>query len=201
MKGVLVCAAACLLLSGCQAVPFARELEDAMLVQVLGVDMEHGSVVLTAACDPETGSRGTKKPVLAAGGGDMKRAQAALKAAGEEYVALTHVTQLVIGSKTDVCAVLESALTDRALGQSATVWLTESGSAEDLLAAVDGGAKRLSSIELNSDAEAVTVLQALREVAEKGETKIPLLKQEKGRLVLAGYRDVREWGGESGAEG
>ena len=38
MKRILFCLLACLLLTGCEALPFARELESTMLVQVLGVD-------------------------------------------------------------------------------------------------------------------------------------------------------------------
>ena len=42
MKRCLLCTLLMLCLSGCQVLPFARELESTMLVQVLGVDWTHG---------------------------------------------------------------------------------------------------------------------------------------------------------------
>ena len=189
MKRGLVCLLFCLLLSGCEAVPFARELESTMLVQVLGVDWTENKVVLIAASDPGAGG-GTA--VLSASGRTLQEAKEALKGAGEEYVSLTHVTQIVLGANSDHRAVLEAALDDPVLGQGATVWLAGSETARDLLESVNGGAKRLSSVELNSGVEPVTVLQSLMRLEEAGEVKLPVLVVEDDVLVWAGGRIVRE---------
>lgn len=186
MKRVLACFVMVSLLTGCGASPFARELEATMLVQVLGVDWTAEEVELTAASDPGTGSGGSKTPVLAAKGKDFGRAKAALKGAGEEYVSLTHVTQIVLGEETVLPAVLETALKEPTLSQSATVWVSKSGTAKDLLMSVDGGAKRVAAIELNSGVEPITVLQSLMRLKEQGWVEVPALCTEKGVLTLVG---------------
>ena len=192
MRRVLFCLPLLLLLTGCEAIPFARELESTMLVQVLGVDWTADGVTLTAACDPEN-SEDDCAPVLSAWGKDLAEAEANLKGAGEEYVSLTHTTQLVLGEDTDVHAVLAAALEEPALGQTATVWLSQAGDAKDLLERVDGGARRLSSIELNSPGVApVTVLQGLMHLVEDGVVELPLLTIEEGTLVPAGTKQILE---------
>lgn len=189
MRRVLLCLVSCLLLTGCEALPFARELESTMLVQVLGVDWTEEGVVLTAASDPGAGG-GTA--LISASGGNLEEARQALKGAGEEYVSLTHVTQLVLGADSDYQAVLEAALSEPTMGQNATVWLAENTSARELLESVDGGAKRLSSIELNSGVKPVTVLQSLMRLMEKGQAELPVLGMEENTLVWTKTETVRE---------
>ncbi len=183
MKRVLFCVLICSLLTGCEAVPFARELESTMLVQVLGVDWTKDGVVLTAASDSGA-SEGTE--VLSASGSTLQEAKDALKGAGEEYVALTHVAQIVLGADSDGRAALEAVLDDPALGQGTTVWQAKEGTASELLKAVDGGAKRLSSVELNSGVEAVTVLRCLMRLEEGGQVEVPTLEVEEGVLQWSG---------------
>lgn len=192
MKRALILLLAFLPLAGCEALPFARELEATMLVQVLGVDWTHDGVTLTAASDPGEGSGDAKASVLSGSGRDLEEAKAALKGAGEEYVSLTHVTQLVLGADTDLPAVLEAALEEPALGQSATVWLAAEGTARELLEGAGGGAKRLSSIELNAGAPSVTVLQSLMRLEEDGRVELPMLALEEETLALAGTVQIRE---------
>ena len=192
MKRVLIILLAFLPLTGCEALPFARELEATMLVQVLGVDWTHDGVTLTAASDPGEGSGDAGTPVLSASGTNLKEAEAALKGAGEEYVSLTHVTQLVLGADSDLPAVLEAALEEPALGQGATVWLAEDGTAQELLEGAGGGAKRLSSIELNAGVPSVTVLQSLMRLEENGWVGLPALKLEGDTLAPAGTKQIQE---------
>lgn len=190
MKRGLLCLLLFLPLTGCRMVPYAHELEATMLVQVLGVDWTDAGVTLTAASDPNTGSGDTSTAVLSADGETLERAKAALQGAGEEYVSLTHVTQLVLGADSDLSAVLEAALEEPALGQGATVWLVETGTAQELLTGANGGAKRLSSIELNAGVEPVTVLQGLMRLEQEGKVELPLLKLEEETLSPAGSRVV-----------
>ncbi len=183
MRYALICLAMLVLLTGCQAKSFARELEATMLVQVLGVDQRVKEITLTAAGNPETGSGGSETALLSASGENLEQAKAALRAAGEEYVALTHVAQIILGEG-ETAAILEMALKDTVLSQSATVWATEQGTAEALLTATGGGVKRLSSIEINAGVQPVTVLQALRDLEERGWSEVPTLKVEADKLVL-----------------
>lgn len=191
MRRLAVCLMAVLLLSGCEALPFARELEATMLVQVLGVDWTEDGVTLTAASDPSTGSGDSKAAVLTASGVDLVQAKSALEAAGEEYVALTHVSQLVLGADTELSLVLEAALQEPALGQGATVWLVSDGSAKELLEGVGGGAKRLSSIELNAGVTPVTVLQGMMRLEEGARLELPVLTLKGEALSLEGTKLIR----------
>lgn len=188
MKRVLICLSALFVLTGCEMLPFARELESTMLVQVLGVDWTEDKVTLTGANDPGTG----EAEVLSASGRSLEEAKSRLKGMGEEYVSLTHVKQLILGEQTDLATVLEAALEEPALGQSATVWMTEEGSAKTLMEEVGGGGKRLSSIELNSGVHPVTVLQSLMRLEETGRVEIPLLAEDGQTLVQTGTRLVQE---------
>ena len=189
MKRVLLCLLACLMLTGCEALPFARELESTMLVQVLGVDWTQDCVILTAASDPGAGD-GTA--VLSAWGWDLQEAKEKLMGAGEESVSLTHVTQIVLGADSDHRKVLEAALDEPALGQGATVWLTAEGTARNMMMSVNGGAKRLSSIELNSGVRPVTVLQSLMRLEEQGSVRLPVLEVKSGTLAWKGTDVVGE---------
>lgn len=189
MKRVLFCLLACLTLTGCDALPFARELESTMLVQVLGVDWTRDYVILTAASDPGAGG-GTA--VLSAWGWDLQEAKEKLMGAGEESVSLTHVTQIVLGADSDHRKVLEAALDEPALGQGATVWLVAEGTARNMMMSVNGGAKRLSSIELNSGVKPVTVLQSLMWLEEKESVRLPVLGVSGNTLVWKGTEVVGE---------
>ena len=186
---LMACLLSCLLLSGCEIVPFARELESTALVQVLGVDWAGEGVVLTAACDPEAGG-GTA--VLLASGCSLQEAKQLLEGAGEERVSLTHVAQIVLGADSEHYAVLEAVLNEPILGQGATVWLTKEGTASNLLESVRGGAKRLSSIELNSGVKPVTVLQSLMYLEENGQVEVPVLEVTEGVLQWSGTIRIRE---------
>lgn len=192
MKRMLLCLLALLPLTGCEALPFARELEATMVVQVLGVDWTDDGVILTAVSDPGEGSEDTKAEVLSGAGRDLAEAEAALKSAGEEYVSLTHVTQLVLGADSDLPAVLEAALEEPALGQGATVWMAADGTAKELLEGAGGGAKRLSSIELNTGVTPVTVLQGLMRLEEDGRVELPTLNLEEEILMPAGTKLIQE---------
>ena len=192
MKKSVVAVLLLLLLTGCEMLPFARELESTMLVQVLGVDWTREGVTLTGAADSGRGSGEGSTLVLSASGETLDQAKQALKGKGEEYVSLTHVAQLVLGAETDLATVLKAALEEPALGQSATVWLAEEGSARTLMESVGGGARRLSSIELNSGVQPVTVLQSMMRLEEDGWVEIPLIKKDADTLTPAGTRVIGE---------
>lgn len=195
MKHQVTRAALCLLLctalTGCEVLPYPRELEDTMLVRVLGVDWTAAEVILTAASIPQEGEEGEE--LLTVGAPDAQQSHQKLKEAGEEYVALTHVTQIIVGEGSDLRSVLEGALEGREVGQTATVWLCQTGTAHELMQAVGGGARRLTSIELNTEGlTAMTVLDALAELERAHQVALPALAVEEGRLNWVGTKLWKE---------
>lgn len=190
LNAVLLCALLCGLLTGCEVLPYPRELEDTLLVRVLGVDWAGEEVALTAAGEPRDGE---ESKVLTAEGTSPEESHQSLKEAGEEYVALTHVTQIVVGENSDLRAVLEGALVGKEVGQTATVWLVREGTARTLMEEVKGGAKRLTSIELNTAGLTPrTVLDALAELERYHEVDLPTLSVKDGRLEMAGMTVWKE---------
>lgn len=178
---LLVCLPLFLLLCGCEVLPYPRELESTLLVRVLGVDMTREGVLLTASDIPEEGGVAV---VLFGAGEDFEGAVQTLKQSGEESVALTHVSQILVGEGSDLSLVLEAVLRNREVGQSATVWQTV-GPARELMEMVRGGAKRLTSLELNgSGLTKITVLETLARQEEVGRVDLPLLGVVEGILEV-----------------
>lgn len=187
------CVLACLLLSGCGGLPEAREPEDTELMRVLGVDYTDQGVTLTAA----SGTQGleNKEPVvLSVSGATTEDAITALGGAGEGYASLVYVTQIILGADTPAEKVLSDAIEEKQMGQTATVWVTASGTAQALIEKTKGGVDRLASIEVNTDVRKLTVLEALAELCEKREIQIPQLTVENDKLMTKDYATVREGG-------
>lgn len=181
MKRLLFCLPLFLLLCGCEVLPYPRELESTVLMRVMGIDIIGDRLILTAADIPEEGKEVT---LLSAEGTDFEESVQKLKEAGEEYVALTHVTQIVVGEGSDLRPVLEAALLQREVGQAATVWRAE-GRAGELMEGVNGGAKRLTALELNTAGlKTATVLEALAQMEERGRVELLRLGQREGILEV-----------------
>lgn len=187
----------CLFLSSCDALPYPRELESTLLVRVLGVDWQEPAAAVTAADDPEEGEEPT---LLTASDEELEKAMDKLKKAGEAYVSLTHVTQMIVGEESDLKDVLEMALEHKELGQTATVWMARGRTAQTLMEEVQGGAKRLSSIQLNGDFAPPTVLEALAALEETGEVTLPRLTAKEGTLEAVDTVIWREDGDERGED-
>ncbi|MBP1737575.1 MAG: spore gernimation protein GerC [Oscillospiraceae bacterium] len=189
MKRLAVCLAGCLLLSGCGGLPQAREPEDTVLMRILGVDETDHGVTLTAA----SAAQSDKEPVVLSVTADTaENAMVALEGAGEGYVSLVYVTQIILGADTPVETVLTRVMGEKRMGQTATVWMTASGTAQELIEQTQGSADRLTSIEQNTDVTALTVLEASAELFETKEIMLPVLAVEDKKLVAAGYSVVRE---------
>ena len=180
MKRLLVCLPL-LLLCGCEVLPYPRELESTVLVRVLGVDLTGDGLILTAADIPGEGKEVT---LLSVEGEDFEEGVQNLKEAGEEYVALTHVTQIIVGEESDLYPVMEAALLQREVGQAATVWRAK-GSARELMERVNGGAKRLTSLELNvAGLQTATVLEVLAGLEKGKRVELPYLTENEGTLEV-----------------
>ena len=175
---LLAAAAAAVLLSGCA--PSGREPDNLALVRVLGVDGA-SPVELTAVCggtDQRDGSRG------ACVGETFGQAREWLPWSGENELALTSVSYLLVGRDADLEAVLFAVLEDAELGASAKVWLAGSGAKETLALCRDPA----SDLELLSrqGIGAPTVAQALASLSTEGKVILPVAEQSGGRLIWRG---------------
>lgn len=185
-RGLLL-AAGLMLLSGCTSAGAAgREPEDTVLVQVVGVDVDGRGVVVTAA-----GRDGEETTVVTVSGDSLAEAFGVLPTAGDRYLSLTNVTQVLVGDGVDVAAVLRYVLEDPDMSYMARVWAA--GYAGGLLEEVkEEGLERFRLIE-EGGAETVTVKAALAELLEGKQTALPSLSVGRAGLEVAGklYYEVR----------
>jgi hypothetical protein len=193
MKRVALCVAACMLLSGCNGLPQAREPEDTVLMRILGVDYTSDGVTLTAAsAAQDLGEKGEKEPTVVSVTADTpEEAMVALEGAGKGYVSLVYVTQIILGCDTPAEAVLSRAMEEKRMGQTATVWVTATGTAKELIEKTKGGAERLASIEQNTDVKSLTVVEASAQLNETKEIQLPILTVEQDNLAAKGYAVVQ----------
>lgn len=179
---LVVCGALISCLSGCSlAGAYGRELEETVLVQVLGVDVMDGRVTLTAA-----GTKGEDETALeTASGATLEEAFRALPTAGEEYLSLTNVTRILLGDGADVRAVLDYVLEDPDMSWTATVWAADGFAGKMMEEMEDGGIGRLDVLE-QSGAMQPSVKSVLAELSSDGETALPVLALRGGTLETVG---------------
>ena len=181
-KWLVLALCGAVLLAGWRPAP--KEPEGLALVRVLGADGS-GPVLLTAVCggeDQEEPGRGR------CAGADFDTALAGLPWSGEEELSLTSVSYIIVARDADLREVLLSALRNRELGASATVWLAEEGAG----ALLDGCTDPAGRLELlaRRGIEAPTVVEALA-CLEGGEVlTLPLLAGREMELI-----DWEEWSG------
>lgn len=179
------------LLCVCLAARGGRELEGVELIQTLAVDVSGeesapGGVTLTAAGGEE------ERQLYQAAGGDVVEARENLKWAGARRLELTHVTHVILGQEVTLGDVLEREVTHRKSGYGARVWLAQGQSAQELLAGgEDDPAERLKSLEENAGIEAPTLLEALSQLEQEGEARLPVLTLADGELMFTGYETKR----------
>ena len=178
--GTLMCALTLLILmSGCSSGERGREPEDTVLAEVLGIDRVGVTWVLTTA-----GKAGTGETVLQTVEGEtLTDVFAAIPSAGEKWVLLTGVAQILIGDGVEPREVLTFILKDSGISWRATVWYAPL--AKGLMEEVEGGAARLNVLE-ESGEKTVTVLDSLEELTSEGETELPVLTVRNGQIEIAG---------------
>ena len=178
MRGWLTGLAALMLLCGCSA--NAREPDRLALVRVLGVDGA-SPVTLTAVC----GAAGGQEPIRGSCVDEtVLLARENLPWVGEEELALTSVSWLIIGGNADLRAVLFTVLEDQQLGPSARVWLAPEG-AGALLEDCQDPAARLELLELRGQ-KGVPTAKALGALITEGSVLLPVLEVQEGELVCVG---------------
>lgn len=175
-----------LTLTGLLAACGGQELSDVTLIQTLGVDGKT-PVELTAVGEGESDAA-----CYRAWGGDLAQARERLKKLGRTRLEVTHVAQLVLGPDVPVEEVLRQELANRESGYGATVWLTRSEPAGELLAQAADPCKRLKAMEQNGSVAAPTLLEALSALTREGEVTLPVLAREGEELTAAGTWTVKE---------
>lgn len=149
------------------------------LVRVLGVD--GGEEVTLTARVRRHGSGGCEP-----GGGIRRRfsvRRQALPWVGEEELALTNISYIIVGAEADLSEALGLILSDHEMSPSATVWLTQDAGA--LLDACEDPAARLAVLE-EQGVEAPTVVMVLAALKTDGQVELPVLSLADGRLEPAG---------------
>lgn len=170
-----------MLLCGC-----GRELSHVKLIRVIGVDEAEGELRLVAVDGDE------EPEVTLAQGEELSQAVEKLKGAGKERLELTHVTAVVLGQVEDPAELLWQQVKHRKSGYGATLWLAANGSAQATLEGADSPAERLRSLEENGNVAAPSLMDALRELTERGEVRLPEVEVREGEIQVVGWRTIRD---------
>lgn len=169
-------------LSGCSSAgAYGRELEDTVLVQVLGVDVMDGAVTLTAA--GAGGEEGTATETASAS--SLEEAFHALPTAGDKYFSLTSVAHIIVGDGVNLPQLLGYVLEDPDMSWTARVWAVNGFAGRLMEGAQDGGVSRLSVLE-QSGAAGMTVKTALAGLLSDGAVRLPVLAVGDAVIELAG---------------
>ena len=204
--GLLVLA--CLLLSGCGSLPYAREMGDMALLRTMGADLREEELRLTVSTGPRArGLQGEQQPalVLSAQAGSLSAAALELQGLSESYVFFGYVDQLLLGeslAREGVEPVLDYFARDVELGLGAQLWLVQGASAEEAVRSggeqgVDG---RLSTLrndgEMGVAAITRTAGEVLSDLLEWGSAYVPALvcAEEEGSVSLleSGYAVLKD---------
>lgn len=195
---------AVLTLSGCQALPRAREMGDMALLRTLGVDLQEGGFAITASTGSQAqGQRGQEEAAqnLTAGGGSVSAACLALQSQGDRYVFFGYVDQLLMGeelARQDVTTTLDYLTRDTELGLGVRLWVVLGDTAA--AAMESGGEKgvdsRLEALHLDGE-QGVTICSRTAEevyadLLELGAAYVPALTVTAEGVRPAGYAVLKD---------
>ena len=199
-QGLLLAAAAGAALTGCaplDALPYAYEIEDTVLLRTLGVDMATqrlDGVAVTASSGerPAVGdSPGQAGVVLSAQADTVSAARTMMQSYGKDELFFGDVEQVVVGeglAQRGLDDLLALMARDPELRLEARLWVVRGGSASDVLFGGEesGGVDdRLDAMESNADQGAATLPRTAREalvdLARSGTTFLPALAQGPSR--------------------
>ena len=197
---LLLAAAACAALAGSaplDALPYASEIEDTVLLRTLGVDVGTQSldgVGVTASSGerPAVGdSPGQAGVVLSAQADTVSAARTMMQSYGKDELFFGDVEQVVVGeglAQRGLDDLLALMARDPELRLEARLWVVRGGSASDVLFGGEesGGVDdRLDAMESNADQGAATLPRTAREalvdLARSGTTFLPALAQGPSR--------------------
>lgn len=171
----------CLVLTGC-----GRDLSHVEMIRVVGVEngKTNFDILLTAV------SGGEESELYTTEGKDLLEAQDRLREQGRSRLELTHITAVVLGRVEELEEVLWQQVNHRKSGYGATVWLAGDGSPQRLLQQAEQAAQRLESLRENGGIAAPTLMEALRDLEEEGQTTLPVLEIKEGELRVTAWRVI-----------
>lgn len=202
MKVLPFVLAATLLLSGCDPLPYPREMGDMAILRTMGVDKEENAMLVTVSTGPQaSGLQGEQKPALTLSTQrpSLSSAAVALQGLSNGYVFFGYVDQLLLGeelTRQGVTEVLDYFARDVELGLGAQMWVVRGDTAQ---AAVESGGEqgveaRLASLqaegEMGETAVSRTAGNVYSDLLELGSSYAPALMctgQDKSELVDSGY--------------
>lgn len=202
MKKLTILLCMCLLLSGCDWLPKAREMGDMALLRTMGVDGTQQNLTVTVSTGPRArGLEGDQEPALtlSARQTSLSAAVLALQGLSDSYVFFGYVDQLLLGeelARRGVTPVLDYFARDVELGMGARLWITRGASAEDAVRSGgdQGVESRLSTLQTDGEMGAATISRTVGEVyadlLEQGASYVPALSpigQEGTTLSDGGY--------------
>lgn len=202
MKRLSVLLCACLLLTGCQWLPQAREMGDMALLRTMGVDKAEEGLAVTVSTGPRArGLEGDQEPALtlSARRQSLSAAVLALQGLSDSYVFFGYVDQLLLGeeqARESVTPVLDYFARDVELGMGARVWVVRGASAEDAVRSGgdQGVESRLSTLQTDGEMGVTAISRTVGEVyadlLEQGSAYVPALMpagREGATLIGGGY--------------
>ncbi|MEA4934336.1 MAG: Ger(x)C family spore germination C-terminal domain-containing protein [Lawsonibacter sp.] len=202
MKVLPIVLAATLLLSGCDRLPYPREMGDMELLRTMGVDREEHELLVTVSTGPQVrGLKGEQKPALTLSirRPSLSSAAVALQGLSDGYVFFGYVDQLLLGeelAREGVTEVLDYFARDVELGLGAQLWVVRGDTAQ--VAVASGGDQgvegRLTSLQVEGEtgetAVSRTAGNVYSDLLELGASYAPALVctgQDKSDLIDGGY--------------
>ena len=202
MKVLPIVLAMILLLSGCDRLPYPREMGDMEILRTMGVDREEDALLVTVSTGPQTrGLQGEQEPALTLSTKRPSLSSAAVDLQGRSngYVFFGYVDQLLLGeelARQGVTEVLDYFARDLELGLGAQMWVVRGDTAQAAVASGgdQGVEARLASLqaegEMGETAVSRTAGNVYSDLLELGAAYAPALVctgQDKSDLVDGGY--------------
>ena len=193
---------ACLVLTGCNGLPTAREMGDMALLRTMGIDASPEGVAVTGSTGPRAkGIQAEGEPALtlAADRESLSGACLAMQGQSDSYVFFGYVDQLLLGealAERGIRPVLDYFARDTELGLGAQLWLVRGASARDALSAGgnEGVDSRLETLQADSKMGIASLTRTAGEVyadlLELGSAYVPVLSpvgDESAVLAERGY--------------
>ena len=197
---------ACLLLTGCDMLPKAREMGDMALLRTMGVDAGEDGVLVSVSTGPRAkGVQAEGQPalVLSAEGRSLSGACLALQGQSENYVFFGYVDQLLLGedlARESVMPALDYFARGERMSLGAQLWVVRGASASDAVGAGgdDGVEGRLATLRRDGKMGVAVISRTAGEVyadlLELGAAYAPALTTGQGdtSLVEQGYAVLKE---------
>ncbi|MGE4276835.1 MAG: Ger(x)C family spore germination C-terminal domain-containing protein [Lawsonibacter sp.] len=202
MKVLPIVLAVTLLLSGCDRLPYPREMGDMALLRTMGVDREEDALLVTVSTGPQaSGLKGEQKPALtlSARRPSLSSAAVALQGLSNGYVFFGYVDQLLLGeelTRQGVTEVLDYFARDVELGLGAQMWVVRGDTAQTAVSSGgdQGVESRLASLQTEGETGVTAVSRTAGDVysdlLELGASYAPALVctgQDKTDLMDGGY--------------